>query len=139
MLDSTCTIAPMTKGETYSRQFTVTDDVYAGFMRIFNDKNPLHTDSAFARSKKFDDVVMHGNILGGFLSYFIGECLPVKNVIIHSQELKYYKPVYLNQTLNFTATVCELVEAVQVVILDFIFRDMSGLKIAKGKIQIGLI
>jgi len=129
----------MTEGQTYKQQFTITESVYHGFINTFNDNNPLHTDSTFAKSKKFQDVVMHGNILGGFLSYFIGECLPVKNVIIHSQNIKYFNPVYLNQTLDFTATVSDVVEAVNVVIFDFIFRNATGLKIAKGKIQIGLI
>lgn len=129
----------MTRGQTYKHQFTINESVYNGFINTFKDKNPLHTDQEFAKSKKFEDVVMHGNILGGFVSYFIGEGLPVKNVIIHNQEIKYFNPVYLNQTLDFTATVTDVVEAVQVLIFDFIFRNATGLKIAKGKIQIGLI
>jgi acyl dehydratase len=38
----------------------------------------LHIDDDYARSKGFKQKVMHGNILCGFLSRFVGELLPVK-------------------------------------------------------------
>jgi acyl dehydratase len=129
----------MDKGEVYKQRFTITEKVYSDFTRTFNDYNPLHTDESFAKEKGFTSVVMHGNILGGFISHFIGECLPLKNVIIHTQQIKYYNPAYLNQPLDFTATISDVVEAVKVVMFDFVFNDVNGLKIAKGKIQIGLI
>ena len=74
----------MKEGDCFEARFTVTEETYLGFISLFKDKNPLHTDATFARLRGFDDKVMHGNILNGFLSYFIGECLPMKNVIIHS-------------------------------------------------------
>lgn len=129
----------MDKGEVYTQSFTITEELYDGFRKLFNDNNPLHTNEAFATAKGFDSIVMHGNILGGFLSYFVGECLPDKNVIIHTQNIKYYNPVYLNQPLNFTATVTDIIESVRVVMFDFVFKNVSGLRIARGKIQIGFI
>ena len=83
----------MLKGDSFSKEFIIDNEIYIGFINLFKDRNPLHTDIAFAKEKGFNATVMHGNILGGFLSYFIGECLPEKNVIIHSQEIKYYNPV----------------------------------------------
>ncbi len=129
----------MIKGQVYKHQFSITEEVYNGFTTLFNDRNPLHTNESFAKEKGFKSVVMYGNILGGFLSYFIGECLPVKNVIIHTQRITYYNPAYLNQALDFTAKITDVVEAVKVVVFEFVFKDINGLKIAKGKIQIGLI
>jgi 3-hydroxybutyryl-CoA dehydratase len=129
----------MTKGDTFEHEFLIDEKIYNGFISLFNDHNPLHTDTAFAKNKGFSDVVMHGNILGGFLSYFIGECLPDKNVIIHTQEIKYYNPVYLNHPLYFTANISDIVDSVKVVMFGFLFKNQHGLIIAKGKIQIGLI
>ena len=129
----------MVKGDQFSQEFFVDERIYAGFIDLFQDKNPLHTDVGFATAKGFASTVMHGNILGGFISYFIGECLPVKNVIIHSQEIKYYNPVYLNNRLFFSATVNDVFESVNVVQFHFLFENETRQKIAKGKIQIGLI
>ena len=129
----------MVKGDKFSHDFVVDNKIYEGFIDLFSDRNPLHTDVSFATAKGFASTVMHGNILGGFLSYFIGECLPVKNVIIHSQQMKFYNPVYLNNHLFFSATVDDVFESVNVVVFNFLFENEQKQKVAKGKIQIGLI
>ncbi len=84
-------------------------------------------------------VVMHGNILNGFLSHFIGECLPIKNVIIHFQDIKYHNPVYLNEALDFYAVVSNTFEAVNAVEFKYVFENHQKIKLAKGIIQIGII
>ena len=125
--------------EKFSTSFLVSDAVYNGFVTVFKDTNPLHTDEAFAKQKGFYGKVMHGNILNGFLSFFIGECLPEKNVIIHSQEIQFKNPVYLNDTVHLNAVVSGLYESVGVVEFKFDFRNMENKVVAKGKIQIGLL
>lgn len=126
-------------GDKYQETFSVTDEVYQGFVRLFNDRNPLHTDEAFAQGKGFSGKVMHGNILGGFLSYFIGESLPDKNVIIHSQEIRYKQAVYLNDVLQLQAVVSDRYESVNAVEFKFEFRNAAAQVVAKGKIQIGIL
>ena len=130
---------PFKINEKYDLKFLVNKKIYSAFIETFNDKNPLHTQREFAREKGFREEVMHGNILGGFLSYFIGEGLPVKNVVIHSQEIQFKNPVYLNDELFFEASVSEISESVSVVIFGFTFRNLEKKVVAKGKIQIGLI
>lgn len=136
--------------QTYEETFCVSDDVYRGFINVFHDANPLHTNSMYAVSKGFKNSVIHGNVLNGFLSYFIGECLPIKNVIIHSQEIQFKNPVYLNDTLQLRATVTGIFESVNAVEFKFRFEKQctdsdlttckdSSIIIAKGKIQIGIL
>jgi 3-hydroxybutyryl-CoA dehydratase len=128
------------KGDIFSAEFCISEEIYTGFIQLFKDKNPLHTDAPFARSKGFTGTVMHGNILGGFLSYLIGERLPLKNVIIHSQEIKYMLPVYKDQELDLTAEVVGVYSSVNAVEFKFYFTEKNTQKqVAKGKIQIGII
>ena len=129
----------MRKGDKFDLDFIVDENICSGFINLFKDNNPLHTDIEFAQSKGFQSKVVHGNILGGFISYFIGEGLPLKNVIIHSQEIKYYAPVFLNDCLAFTAVIIDIFESVGVVIFDFLFCNQSNKRVAKGTIQIGII
>lgn len=126
------------QGDSYTQQFTVTEAVYNGFLNAFEDRNPLHTDEAYAVQKGFQGRVMHGNILNGFLSYFIGECLPTKDVIIHSQSIQFNKPVFLNDMLLLEAQVAEVIESVKVVNFKYTFKNAEGKRVAKGEIQIGL-
>ena len=127
------------KGETYNLYFEVTESVYSGFKDTFKDNNPLHTDAVFAGKKGFKGEVMYGNILGGFLSYFIGEGLPMRDVIIHSQDIKYLAPFYLNDKLELKAVVVDVFESVNVVEIKYVFENQDKQKIAKGNINIGLI
>ena len=129
----------MLKGDQFCHEFVVTRSIYTGFISLFGDRNPLHTELEFSRQKGFNGLVMHGNILNGFVSYFIGELLPVKNVIIQSQEIKFSKPVYLDDSLKFTATVEDVYESVNTIEFKFRFTNLKGIKVATGKIMVGLI
>jgi len=126
-------------GDKFERSFTVTEPVYNGFIKTFRDNNPLHTDDRYAKYYGFSEKVMHGNILNGFLSFFIGECLPVKNVVIHLQEIQFKNPVYLNDALSFQAVVSDISEAVNTVEFKFSFTNADGKLVSKGKIQIGIL
>jgi 3-hydroxybutyryl-CoA dehydratase len=129
--------AELSPGQSFTRTFAVTEAVYRGFLAAFNDRNPLHVDRAFAQSKGFASEVMHGNILGGFLSYFVGECLPFKDVIIHSQEISFRKPVYLGDVLELRASVEEVHASVGAARIRFEFVDAAGAAAARGRLQIG--
>ena len=123
----------------YSHVFVVNETVYKAFQQGTADYNPLHTNQEFAKSKGFPQCVMYGNILNGFLSYFIGMMLPTQDVIIHSQDIAFKNPVFMNDELQFTAKVDDISEAVNAVIFKYTFRNNSGKVVAKGHIQIGLI
>jgi 3-hydroxybutyryl-CoA dehydratase len=125
-------------GEKFEEKFMVSDETYEGFISIFKDKNPLHTDPEFAIKKGFKGVVMHGNILNGYVSYFIGECLPTKDVIIHSQMIEFKNPVYLNDVLRFNAEIIGIYDSVNAIEFKYTFKNEYDKVSAKGKIQIGI-
>lgn len=129
----------MHKGDQFAHQFELTQAVYEGFVGVFNDRNPLHIDEDYARSKGFNGCVMHGNILGGFLSYFVGECLPDKNVMIYTQKIEFKKPVYLNDRLLLNVVVDDIHESVRMAELSFRFLNQQSVCVAKGKIQTGFL
>lgn len=129
----------MKKGDIFKESFVITDEVYEGFISIFKDYNSLHTDIEYANLKGFRSKVMHGNILNGFISYFIGECLPVKNVIIQTQQINYSLPVYLKEELIFFAEIVDIFESVSTIELKYYFMNSINKKVAKGNIQIGLL
>lgn len=127
------------KGGNISHVFQVTEEVYRHFQECSGDLNPLHTDELFARNKGFRERVMYGNILNTFVSYFVGECLPTKDVIIHSQHIVYKNPVYMNDQLYFEATIDDIYESVNTVEFRFKFVNRNNQTVAKGHIQIGLL
>jgi len=127
----------MKEGDVFTEKFTVTEKIYNNFIDLFRDRNPMHVNEEFAKNKGFKEKVMHGNILNGFLSYFVGECLPEKNVIIHTQEIQYKNPVYLNDNLYFQAQITGFFESVKAIEFKYVFKNEELKVVAKGKLQIG--
>jgi acyl dehydratase len=127
------------EGDTFTQTFVITEEIHAAFIRHFKDANPLHVDAEYARRAGFRDRVMHGNILNGFVSYFVGEGLPVRDVVIHSQSIDYKKPVYQGEVLRFSATATNVSDAVGAIEFKFTFAGEAADVRAKGKIQIGLL
>lgn len=109
-------------------------------MDIFDDKNPMHVDDAFSVSHGYPSKIMHGNILGGFLSYFVGECLPSKRVVIMSQTMNFHKPFFENDRLTFEAKVKGMYAEDTVAEIKFKFKDkLSGHLVSKGTVQVNLL
>jgi 3-hydroxybutyryl-CoA dehydratase len=125
-------------GDIFLVDFTVTPKVYNGFTDVFGDRHPLHTNSNYAMNRGFRDKVMHGNILNGFLSYFIGECWPEQEIMILSQEIKYKRPVYLGNKLILEAVVVDIHHSVNLTEISCKFRNkVDGKIVASAKINIG--
>lgn len=129
----------MKRGDKFVNKFIVSRKIYEKFKALSSDNNPLHTNSGFAQKYGFVDKVMYGNILGGFVSYFVGEMLPIKNVAILSQELNFLNPVYLNDKLDFEATVEYVHKSVSVCDFKLSFKKEGDKKIASGKVRIKVL
>ena len=119
--------------------FRISEDVYNSFQKCSGDMNPLHTNESFAQNKGFRERVMYGNILNAFVSYFVGECLPTRDVIIHTQDITFKLPVYLHDSLNFEAEMEGIYESVNAIEFKFKFSNQNNKVVAKGHVQIGLI
>ncbi len=129
----------MTAGNSYRQAYVVDSSVYEGFRALFQDHNPMHTDETFAVAHGFRGRVMYGNILNGFLSHFVGECLPVKQVVIQTQTIQYARPVHLGDTVVLTAVVSGVFESVRTVEFKYRFENGAGEQVARGKIQVGIL
>ena len=122
--------------------YRVTPEVYYSFQRCSNDFNPLHTDRMYAISKGFPGQVMYGNILNAFVSHFVGMLLPLKEVIIESQDISFHKPVFLNDDIILETSIDTVSEAVNIINykLKFYKTVTNGRQlVAKGHVQIGLL
>ena len=80
-------ISDFSLGDIFIEEFKVSKEVQNKFIELSNDKNPLHVDDKFFKKRGFRSRVVQGNLQNCFISYFIGECLPHKNVIILSQTI----------------------------------------------------
>lgn len=123
-------------GDQYRQEFIVSIKEYEFFLTVFKDQNPMHTSSSYAQSKGFKDKIMHGNILNGYLSFFIGERLPTKEVVIISQKINYNLPFFLGDNLELQAQIKTIHSSVGIIDIIYKFRKNAKHIVADGLIQI---
>ena len=122
-----------------AHEYTITSAIYEGFLRAFQDRSPIHVDDDYARARGFRGAVMHGAILNGFVSHFVGMVFPGSHSLLLSVELRFSRPCYLGEQLRLTGKVAQKVDAQQVVVLHLgFFSATQGLAIASGRAQVKL-
>ena len=89
--------------ESYSQ--TITDSDIKAFSGISGDKNPVHMDAHYASNSRFGKRIAHGMFSASFFSAIFGTRLPGPGCVYVSQDLKFRKPVYIDDTVTATVVV----------------------------------
>ncbi len=122
-------------GTRFQRQYVISADVYQRFLDLFGDASPLHVDDQVAMSSGFPAKLMHGAILNGFISNFVGMNFPGRRSLELGVEIRYRKPAYLDDVLELEAVVKQRLESRRVVLLEFVFRRQDT-PIASGTVTV---
>jgi 3-hydroxybutyryl-CoA dehydratase len=124
--------------DSFEQEFKISEDLVEGFTKLSGDKNPLHVNDIIAIDKGFKSKVIQGNLQNCFISYFIGECLPVKDVMILYQDINFKKPLYLYDVLFLKVKIIGIYESVGLIEFNFKFINQLDEVISNGKIKIKL-
>ncbi len=126
------TVHEMKIGDSASFSKTITDFDVKMFAGITGDFNPVHIDKEFAKNTLFKDRIAHGMLVASLFSTVLGTQLPGEGAIYAGQELKFTKPVYLEDTITATVTVTELDVEKNRVVLETIATNQNGDVVIKG-------
>jgi 3-hydroxybutyryl-CoA dehydratase len=127
------------EGFRTAHRYTISPAVYEHFLAAFGDTNRLHVDDQFARSCGFPEKVMHGAILNGFISHFVGVHFPGDAALLHSVNTQFKTPCYLNDEIQIEATVTQVAESVGVLTMALVLTNVTRKRVAANtKIQVGL-
>lgn len=121
-------------GQSWNHEWHISDKVYQQFLMLSNDYSPMHTNSNYAKSNGYKDKIVHGNILSCFISFFIGELLPIKNVVIIRQNIKYENALYINDFVKLEVVLSKFSESVNFIQFEFQFKK-NDVCIASGNIH----
>ncbi|MBI4432091.1 MAG: hypothetical protein HY592_01215 [Candidatus Omnitrophica bacterium] len=126
--------------DSHESVYRITEDVYRQYVEFFKDQNPIHIDDQFARKAGFEGRVMHGGILNGFISHFVGMVFPAGRSLLQSVHIEFKNPNYLNDEIILKARVAQIVPSVKVVVvkMDLFNKTRSHLS-ASAKTQIGMM
>jgi 3-hydroxybutyryl-CoA dehydratase len=125
-------------GQSWNHEWFISKKVYQQFLNLSNDFNPMHTDSNYAKSRGYKGKIVHGNILSCFLSFFIGELLPIKNIVIIGQNIKYENAMYINDSIKLEVILTKFSESVNFIQFEFLFIK-NDLRVASGQINVKIL
>ena len=123
------------EGWSVQHSYDLSPAVYEAFLSAFDDRSPIHVDADYARAAGFSDCVMHGAILNGFLSHFVGMVFPGRRALLLSADIRYLAPSYLGDKINLIATVAQKVSSQRVAVLNVRF-DKGAALLATGRVQV---
>ena len=95
-------------GMEVSYSQTITDADVKAFAGLSGDKNPVHMDDEYAKNSRYKKRIAHGLLSASFFSALFGTKLPGEGCVYVSQNLKFIKPVYLDDTVTATVVVASL-------------------------------
>lgn len=118
-------------------QYRISPEIYESFLAMFADYSPIHVDDNLARRSGFTGKIMHGAILNGFLSHLVGMVIPGSRALLLSVEMRYLQPCYLDDALEFTATVSQRLESQSALVLIVDIQRLGDLTmVAKAKVHV---
>src|SRR6056297_2167132 len=104
-------------GDHYEKDFLVTDQKVRIFAEISGDDNPLHVNDEFAAKTRFGKRIAHGILITSFISKVIGRDFPGDGTIYVSQQVKFKRPVFIDDTVTVKIEVLEKIDAKKRLIL----------------------
>lgn len=126
-------------GAKHTEKYQLTQGVYEHFLALSQDWNPIHISDDEAKKRGFPAKVMHGGILHGFLSHFVGMCFPGRQSLLLKTDLRYANPCFLEDRLVLEAVVSQKTEAAKALMLDLKFhREPDHFLVAAGQCLVRL-
>ncbi len=81
-------------GDTYTHEFSFSQDDVIAFARVTGDNNPVHLDSTYAATTMFKIPIMHGMLGASVFSKVFGTLFPGEGTIYLNQNIQFTRPMY---------------------------------------------
>lgn len=119
-------------GQSATITRTLTQKDIELFAAVSGDVNPAHLDEDYAKDSIFQGVIGHGMWSGGLISAVLGTVLPGPGTIYLGQELRFEKPVRLEDEITVTLTVKSKREDKHIVVFDCICINEKHETVVEG-------
>lgn len=95
-------------GDKASLTRTITEEEIITFSKISGDNNPLHLNEEYAKNTIFKERIAHGILVSGLISAVLGTKLPGEGAIYLSQNLKFLKPIKIEDVITAEVEIKEI-------------------------------
>ena len=95
--------------DQYETKVKFSKDDVAKFADLTKDTNPLHLDEKFAAKSIFKKIIVPGFLSGAVFSKVFGTLFPGSGTIYLYQEMKFKKPVFIDEEYSAKFVVSEII------------------------------
>ena len=106
------------------------------YLKIVNDTNPIHLDDALAQSYGFQERIVHGALVGMFLSGMLGSIFACPAALCLSQKMRFLQPVYIGDELEYRLTVTHKSDALHTLIVETTIFNQDGVCVLTGEAMV---
>jgi 3-hydroxybutyryl-CoA dehydratase len=93
-----------------SKKFLITEQIVEDFAKVSQDFNPIHMNDEYAKKSNFKGRIVHGMLLGGYISNIIANDYPGEGSIYLNQTMSFLNPCYIGDEVE---VIVELIEQVK--------------------------
>lgn len=95
-------------GQGVEKEFFIDEELGKRFAEISGDFNPVHLEEAYAKKTRFGGKIVHGMLLGSFISGILGNEFPGEGTIYLKQDFCFLKPVRYGDRIK----ICVIVNSI---------------------------
>jgi 3-hydroxybutyryl-CoA dehydratase len=131
--------ADFSEGDTVRWRHAVTAEEVDSFARLSGDVNPLHLDDEFGRQHGFQGRVVHGALVGAFISRILGTELPGPGCLWLSQSMRFTRPVYVADPIEVVVRVTYKSESLRTLVLETTVQNLRGETLLEGEAKVSVL
>jgi len=120
-------------GQTASITKSFSENEVNAFAALSLDFNPVHLDAEYAKDTVFGQQIVHGMLTSSLFSGLLGKHLPGEGTIYLSQDLKFKRPIYIDQEVTATVEVIEIREDKPIITLSTTCINDQGKVLISGQ------
>lgn len=119
-------------GETASITNKITEDMIIQFSKLSGDENPIHLNEEYAKKTIFKKRIAPGMLISSFISAVIANKLPGEGAIYLKQDLKFKKPVYINDAITTEIKIIDIIDEKNIIVLNTECRNQNHVIVIEG-------
>ena len=94
--------------ESYTHEFSYTQEDVIKFAEVSGDTNPLHLDKEFAATTVFKQPIIHGILAASVFSKVLGTTFPGPGSVYLGQQMNFLRPMFVDTVYRAEFTIKEV-------------------------------
>lgn len=103
------------------------------FSELTSDDNPIHFDEKYASKTRFKNTIVQGPMVVSLIGGILGSTLPGPGTIYISQETRFLKPLFIDETVTAWVEVLKIREDKPVITLKNWVEKENGEIVLEGQ------